>query len=386
MPWRFLQVLCLKSIAKPGIYRRKAVKKYWWAVDGGVLLKKVIAAGIVVVILACLAPALFGGEGPDAGQETIKPVRVMKVSADITPVVLEYTGIVAPGDVRQMSFKSSGRIAGIYVEEGQWVKKGDMLAALDTKELLHAKEDTVQELKSALNALEFCQSECQRMEALYREGAVSFRDLEKARLDRDLQQAAGIRAEVNMKNIQSRIEDAVLAAEMDAFVTDVSAKEGEMAAAGYPVVIIRSGDLVVNAGLSEVDAIKVKPGTPVRVKVGDREVFGQADFIDPVPDEATRTYNAKVVLRECPFNIGAVVKLEILLGEEEGIWIPVTSVMVDGEDYIYIVENDRVVRKRVDISGSRSSRVRVSGLNPGDILVIEGHKNLKDGDRVSINW
>lgn len=349
-------------------------------------MKKVTAAGIIVLVLAVAVFAFLGRDSRDTAEDREKPVRVMKVSSETTPVVLDYTGIVSPGEVRQMAFKSSGKIAGVYVEEGGFVKKGEMLAALDIKELLHAKDDAEQGLRSALDAFEFSRSVCQRMEDLYLEGAVSLQDLEKARLDRDLQKAVYNRAAVNMESIQSSIGDAVLVAETDAYVTDILFKEGEMAAAGYPVIILRSENLVVNAGLSEGDAAKVKPGTSVKVKGGGREIPGQVSFVDLVPDEETRTYNAKIAIQESPFKIGAVVSLEIILGEGEGIWIPLASVMADGRDYVYIVEDDRAVKTEVAIDGARSSRVRVKGLNPGDILVIEGYRNLKDGEMVDINW
>ncbi|MDD2573943.1 MAG: efflux RND transporter periplasmic adaptor subunit [Firmicutes bacterium] len=347
-------------------------------------MKKIAATGIIVLVLAGIALAMFGWDVQDTVEESVKPVKIIEVFSEIAPVVLDYIGTVSPGEVRQLGFKSPGKIAGVYVVEGESVKKGDMLAALDTKELLHARESANEDLKSARSALEFSQSVFQRMEELYREGAVSQQDLEKAILDKDLRQASYSQATVNMENIQSSIEDAVLVAGMDAYIVDVLFKEGEMAAAVYPVVVIRNGDLVVNTGLSEGDAAKVLPGAPVKVKAGDREVFGEVVSVDPVPDEDTRTYNAKISLEENSFSIGAVVKLEIMLGEEEGIWIPLTSVMADGEDYVYIVEDERAVRKKVTIDRTRSSRVRVKGLNPGDALVVEGYRGLKDGDRVGI--
>ncbi|MDD3851606.1 MAG: biotin/lipoyl-binding protein, partial [Firmicutes bacterium] len=96
-------------------------------------MKKTAATVITVLVLAVAAFSLFWGNGQEESQEAEKPVKVMEVSSEPTPVVLNYTGTVSPGEVRQLGFKSPGKIAGVYVVEGESVKKGDMLAALDTK-------------------------------------------------------------------------------------------------------------------------------------------------------------------------------------------------------------------------------------------------------------
>lgn len=347
-------------------------------------MKKIIIAGVIVLIIVSIACVYSGGNNKDAAPDRIKPVRIMDITSETKAVVLDYTGIVSPGDIRKMGFKSPGKIAKIHVKEGEAVEAGDVLATLDMKELLLAEESASEDLESTRNALEFSQSVYERMEGLFQQGAVSLQDLEKAKLDLDLQRANYNRASVNSKNVQSNIEDTVLIADTDAYITDILFKEGEMAGAGYPVIIIRSGDLTVNTGLSEEDAAKVRPGAPVYAKDGNREIPGKVTQVDAMPDESTRTYNAKITLEENPFNIGAIIKLQIVLGEEEGLWIPVSSIMADGEDYVYVIEDGRAMRKNVTIEGSRSSKARVKGLSPGDALVVEGYGNLKQDDHVEI--
>ncbi len=348
-------------------------------------MKRIIIAGVLVLIIASVGFAYFQQGNDDVPGDMVKPVRVMEVSMESTPIALYYTGTVSPEEIRKVGFKNPGKIAGLYVEENDYVNKGDLIATLDTKELALARSDARESLESAKDAMEFSRVVYERMDNLFKEGAISLQDYEKAKLDQDLQQTAYNRAEVNFKNIQNSIDDATLKADTEGYVMDVLFKEGEMAGAGYPVVIMRCGEPVINSGLSEDDASKVKPGMPVLIKTGTKEVPGEVSRIASVPDEGTRTYNTKIIPEENSFNIGAIVKFQIILGEEEGLWIPLQPIMTDGADYVYVVEDGRAIRKNVTIEMTRSSRVRVKGLDAGDFLVTEGYKNLKDNDEVCID-
>lgn len=63
--------------------------------------------------------------------------------------------------------------------------------------------------------------------------------------------------------------------------------------------------------------------------------------------------------------------------------IPISSILNDGEDYVYVVENGRAVRKNITLGDAHEDKVSVEGLKAGDKLVIEGMKEIKAGYRVS---
>ncbi len=348
-------------------------------------MKKIAITCAIVLLLTGVAITLSRQNDNDITEDTIKPVGVTEVSIENVPIALHYTGTVSPQETRKVGFKNPGKIVGIYVEKGDRIKKGDLIAELDTKELLLAEKDAKENLESAKDAMAFCQSLYERVDSLFKEGAVSLQDYEKAKLDWDLQRANYNRAEVNYKNIRNSIEDATLRADTTGYAMDVLLKEGEMVGAGYPIIVMRCGGLVINVGLSEDDASKVKQGTPVIVDAGSKKISGEISSINVIPDEGTRTYNAKIILEENPFNVGALVKLQIVLGEEEGLWIPVHPIMTDGADYVYVVEGEQAVRRDIRIESVRSGRVKVEGLNAGDLLVVEGYRNLKDKDEVCID-
>ena len=67
-----------------------------------------------------------------------------------------------------------------------------------------------------------------------------------------------------------------------------------------------------------------------------------------------------------------------------GIWIPVACVLNDGEDYVYVVKEDRAVRKNIILGSVSGSQVVADGLAEGESLVVQGMKNLDNGSAVTL--
>ncbi len=82
--------------------------------------------------------------------------------------------------------------------------------------------------------------------------------------------------------------------------------------------------------------------------------------------------------------IGSIVKVGIIVGRERGIFIPISTIMTNGEDYVYVVKGDRVIMKKIRIVETCGDRVMVEGLENGDKLVIENIKQIRPDDRVKI--
>ncbi|MDO0823234.1 hypothetical protein [Desulfosporosinus nitroreducens] len=82
--------------------------------------------------------------------------------------------------------------------------------------------------------------------------------------------------------------------------------------------------------------------------------------------------------------IGATASVSLASGAEKGIWIPISAVMNDGEDYVFLFQTDRAVKKNISLKNTQGFNVRVEGLNSGDIMVTSGMKELSEGMKVTI--
>jgi len=228
----------------------------------------------------------------------------------------------------------------------------------------------------------------EKVQALAEIGAVSERDLDLAKLDREVKEADYRQAQVDYNFKLNMLNDAVLYADMDGYVVDILQKEGEIAAAGYPVIAARCSRQVVNIGLTQKDLSQVKKGTKAMIKSDDQtEILagGEVTLIDQIPDRESRTYNAQISIdleeneEESQFYLGSTCRVFLDIGTVKGILIPLSCIQNDGQDYVYLKIEGRALRKNVDILAAEGSSVRVEGLEAGEELVIAGMKNLTEG-------
>jgi multidrug efflux pump subunit AcrA (membrane-fusion protein) len=175
---------------------------------------------------------------------------------------------------------------------------------------------------------------------------------------------------------------------MDGYVVDVLNKTGENIAAGYPVVVVRTGEQRVSVGLSQDDVKRVQAGTKAYVTVGGLEAQGEVVKIEAIPDAETRTYTTEILLTQPldseQFYLGATARVELEAGEAKGIWVPIASVLNDGEDYIFIVEENRALKKNIKLLDVQGFNVRIEGVSQGEQLVVTGMKSLKEGTPVRL--
>lgn len=152
----------------------------------------------------------------------------------------------------------------------------------------------------------------------------------------------------------------------------------------YMGIVVSNNNPIVNVGLSQDDINKVNIGQKTVVKANGKEVDGSILTIADIPDSQTRTYNIEIELEKSDFKIGTITDVTIILEEKQGILIPISSVLKNGDIYVYVIENDTVVKKAITLGDIKGSNISVSGLTTGDKLVIEGTNKLSVGDKVAI--
>lgn len=401
------------------------------------MYKRILVIGLIFLSLATLSGC--GNKSDSKADVKTYPVKTVELKNQSHLVNLEYEGITGGSEVRKLSFKSSAKISKIYVTKGQPIKKGDNLVDLDKSDLSFAQSaakaqmDAAQAqydkvvngaqvedinkaeiaVKNAQDEYNYCKDLYDKTVNLYQIKAATQQQVNdlKIKLDGSESQLNAAKetlnqvkkgtrpedkqaalAEVNAAkaNYDSKVnllQDASLTADEDGYIVDILCKEGEMQQAGYPVVLIRSENQVVTVGLSDDDVKKVQVGTKVKVKIDNATTDGEIMNIVQAPDKQSGTYSAEIkILNPIDNNkyyVGQSVKVYIDNGEKSGVWIPINSILNDGQDYVYTVEDGRAVRKNVTLGDTNENEVCVDGLKVGDNLVTEGMKNIKAGYQVS---
>jgi RND family efflux transporter MFP subunit len=183
----------------------------------------------------------------------------------------------------------------------------------------------------------------------------------------------------------NNFEDATLKADISGFVAEILYEEGEIIPSGYPVAVIRGKDLEIRIGLSQDDLQKVNLGTPAQIIGNGTTLNGKVISIGQLPDPQTKTYQTRIEIEDTTIPIGMTVRVRLDIGEEKGYFIPISTVKKDEQDFVYVIDEDMIARKKiVELGRIKESYVLVSGLAEGDKLVTDGSRRLFDGDRVLV--
>lgn len=178
--------------------------------------------------------------------------------------------------------------------------------------------------------------------------------------------------------------------DVDGYVKEVLVEQGSSVEAGDPLLIINAYNHRVTLGITSKDIKTVKVGTKANIIIEDITTAGRIALLSPYPDEASRTFPAQIELEDIyskeDYIVGAVTEVELIVGEEEGIFLDINNVLNEGNQFVYIVENDdRAKKQNITIKGYSKNKVLVEGLNQGDKVIISGTSNLKEGQKVNIS-
>jgi RND family efflux transporter MFP subunit len=365
---------------------------------GGLSMIKNVIKNIAVLTMVV---GLFTGCAADASEKVVyegKPVTVSKVEELKRPVELKYKGTVVPKSQVKYAFKSGGKLKGLNVEAGSSVKKGDVLATLDSIDLEIQLNKANSALKAsngdvikAKEAYEYDKKQYNNLSELFDSGSISKDQLDQMKLKLEVSTSTYKQAkeayEISQSNysLQKRlVDDAVIVAKSDGVVLSTQYEEGELVPQGYPVVVMRTNSKVIQVGLSQDDIDRVTMDSTVRIEYGENGISGKIVELNDVPDMATRTYLTKIESSDSDIRIGKILDVSINVGEETGIWVPIDSILSKGEQFVYVVDNDRAFKKIVTIEDLSSFEAKVEGLAKGEQVVTMGMKKLNDGAKVQV--
>ncbi len=335
--------------------------------------KLAIAVTFGVLLTGCKSESVS-----DVTEPVVRPVFVEMVASEAV-ADLSFNGTVYSAQRAELSFKTSGRMIERLVDEGDRVKKGQLIAQLDDVDAKIA-------LTSARSEYQNARAEYQRAKTLYeQQRSISKSQFEELKLRFDL-------AKNSYTEAQRRVDDTQLRAPFSGVVSRTFVDNH---------VLVQSNETI--ASLHDLDALDVVIHVPesVMTRGGQAgQVFAQSTVspfehfnltlkkYETEPDSVTRTYavtfsiETKEEMRLLP---GMSVQVYSKSGsnEEKTIQLPLTAVSPDnmGSKYVWIVDENNTLRKRVIVTGSlNGDRVEVeSNLNLGEQVVVSGTSNLEEG-------
>jgi membrane fusion protein (multidrug efflux system) len=351
-------------------------------------MTKRIFAGIAVLslILALAAVVLFAQtrttssmeQPPD--QRTID-IRITEVKAGPLTESIELPASVEPFMTNEVSAEVEGRIDWIGPKEGDVIAEaGTALVRIDQR-LFKAQLDEAQATHD-LSA-----KKCRRAEELHGDGVFSDEQLDQCRT-----QVQTDVARLEMALI--RLEKASVRSPIAGVLNKLYFDTGEYVRTGERVadiVVIDPVKILVRVPEKDISYFSLGDRVGVLFSLlDDKKVEGRISYISVVGNRATRTYDVEITVpnpdREIlPSMIASIVFMKRQI--PDAITVPLVAVLPRGDFAAVFVESDGKARERpVELGILEGSRIQIlKGLKAGDRLVIEGQRQLSDGDPVKVH-
>jgi RND family efflux transporter MFP subunit len=321
-----------------------------------------------------------------------------------------------------VSSKISGRVAEVFVDQGDRVPKGRLLVRLDDEELKQqvaiaqanreAVQATIERLKTdkdrATAVFEQAQKSHARIAALAAKKAASREDLDRAIealsvAQADLSRAEAaisegrkelIAAEKTLEYHRARLADTEIESPFDGLIVRRQRDPGDVVVPGSPILTLISTDqLWISAWVDETEMAKLKDGQPARVvfrSEPNRSFPGSVARLGREADRETREFIVDVRILELPFNWAVGQRAEVYIETDRkrsAVLLPAKYVVrQDDQTGVFIDQNGHAEWKPLTLGLRSPEMVEVAeGLQPGETVVIplEPGNSLRDGQRIA---
>lgn len=338
------------------------------------------------VSLSCLvaAIAVLSACGNNSGKiKDAHPVGVKTFvvdSSSVSAIPTEYAGVADDSYSTMLSFPVSGNIRKIYVNEGDRVSAGDLVACLDSRTAENA-------LSAARASYERAVDGYERAKSVYEKGSMP--EIKWIEVTSQRDQAAAL-YDIAMKNL----EDCSLFSPADGVVSSVIAEQGMNIAAFSPVIGLidpRAAEVEIKVPESEITSISI--GGPASVEIqalGKSGIHARVVSKGVTADPLSHSYKVRLSISDPQGVMPGMTCRVVFSGlgfSSSSFVIPGKSVSVsnDGRRYVWLVEDGRAVRRYVGIGGMTASGVMVvNGLEIGDAVVVEGMTKISEGMEVVV--
>jgi multidrug efflux system membrane fusion protein len=339
------------------------------------------------------------GKGRGAGNQTVAVVVAAATKGDM-PVLLNGIGNVTPLNTVTIHTRVDGQLISVNFKEGQIVHAGEVLAALDPRPYQVSLEQAEGTLAHDVALLHDAQANYSRYQALWNDQVIPKQQL-------DTQAATVEQYQGALKTDQGAIDSAKLNLDYCRITAPITGRIGlrlidpgnivHASDAGGMLVITQIQPIAVIFTLpqDELPAVyqKLRSNQQLSVDAYDHDntaklATGTLLTIDNQIDPTTGTYKLKAVFDNSDFSLfpNQFVNMHLLQDTRRNLSILPAAAIQRGPQgtYVYVVQPDSTVKVRsVNVALTVNNNVGIdNGLNPGEVVVIDGQDKLQDGSKV----
>jgi multidrug efflux system membrane fusion protein len=386
--------------------------------------KKWLVTGVAVLAAAGLSGCKAAAPKV-AGKPPVAPVVVGKASTVSIPIEIAVVGTTEASETVQVKPQVAGQIVRVAFTEGQVVEKGALLFQIDDRpyqQSLAQAEAQVARDRAALQQNEanivrdaaqakYSEAEAKRYQELAASGVVSRTQLDQMRTTADKDQStvlaarAGLEsAKANLASDLAQVEKAKLDIAYCAVRSPIAGRTGTLLVNAGNVVKANETNLVVvnrtspvfatfsvpEAHLGTIRRLQTAGKLPVRASLKDSPnavAMGTLAVIENAVDSATGSIKLKATFanQDGKFWPGQFVDVVLGLGTVENATVVPSEAVQPGQKgpYVYRVKSDQTVEvKLVTVGEIYKGSTVVTGIDPGDVIVLDGQLRLAPGMKV----
>ena len=339
-------------------------------------MKKVhfmMAAGALMALCSC-------GEKKQTAEEQTVRVKVQQIQAEAVNGEQGFSGTIEEQSGASLSFATAGTIKRIYVNSGQTVGAGQLIAELDPTTMQNA-------YTIAKTALEQAQDTYNRMKELHDDGSLP--EMQWIAIENQLKSATASEAMA-----KKSLADTKLYAPFGGYIATKDAEVGQNAGPGVPVVkLVSIGSVKVKISVPEDDIQRIKKGSSMKIIVpalGNREFSGSVTERGVSADPRSRTYEVKATINNHDGQLlpGMICQaFTNYMQGTTGVFVPANLVQLDSDNntFVWVVNGGKAVKRQIFISNETAQGAQVSGgLSDGDQLIVAGQQKVSNGMKVEI--
>lgn len=304
-------------------------------------------------------------------------VSIEKIEPTSLKDELQLAGRLEPWVEVDVSTELGGTVQEVRFEKGRRVDKGQVLARVGT-DLLEA---SLEEARAELVASE---ANYNKTKELFDRQAVPRQELVSAT-------SSYKRAEARVTVARLRVERSILTAPVAGVAVTREVEPGEVVTPGSRVTVIHQvSKLKATAGIPENDISYFKVGGEAKLEIDayrGREFQGRIHFLGPAATEQNRSFPVEIEIdnRAGKLRPGMIARVFLVRRVyDDAIVVPRDAVLErDKGNVVFVFDGERARQRLVTTGPSEAGRIVVlEGLASGEKLIVSGHRNLVDGQRV----
>lgn len=342
-----------------------------------------------IFLLIILTIILTGCGSENVIENKIPYVKTQKVTPANVNTENIYAGTVCGKYETNLAFQVGGKILSRNVEVGNFVRRGDLLFTLDSKDILQQANQADSQVNAAAAQLKLAETNLKRYSQLFSENAISAAMLDQYQTNYDSALANYKNAVALSKQSHNALDYTNLFSTADGVISAINVEIGQVVSAGQIILtLVQNDELEVEINIPENKLSEVKIGTPCEISfwANSEKVAGVVREISPIADSTSKTYRVKISLQNLreDINLGMTASAIFPAKNSNGVILPLSAIYQTGENsqvWTVTAEN-KAALKNVTVQDFSNNEVLVSGLNSGEIVITAGVHKLREGQEV----